>query len=159
MFDTLSLKTYQLDFCQGCFDEVCSRCSTRRDGVNTSEEVRIDGKPVCHDKPVGARAAPLGSRGTTVETLALEPGYFRTSNESHKVISCYQKNACRGGSDAGKYCASGYTGPCEMGLELGFVIELTLSGCCTYRTPRTQVGLSLVSVLIYTYASRIQFLD
>ncbi|CAN0379041.1 unnamed protein product, partial [Scytosiphon promiscuus] len=42
--------------------------------------------------------------------LSLEKGYYRTSNQSHDVLKCYQEKACLGGSDTATYCASGYEG-------------------------------------------------
>ena len=110
----LSLQSKQRSFCYPCFDEVCSRCSTARHGVGLLEEMRIDGKPVCAEPPVGATAP---SSGTTIANLTLENGYFRTSNNSHDILQCYQKKACLGGKDAGNYCAPGYTGPCKKAVS------------------------------------------
>ena len=98
---------------------MCSRCDGGRDGTNDSIEVRIDGLPVCVKPPLGA-VAP--SRGTTVDSLTLLKGYFRTSNESHDVRKCYHERACRGGSDADEYCTFGYTGPCEVSFVLRFLV-------------------------------------
>ena len=81
--------------------------------MNDSADVVLDGLPVCASPPLGAVAH---SRGITVETLAVEKGYFRTSNRSHDVRECYHKNSCSGGSDADTYCSSGYRGPCENRL-------------------------------------------
>ena len=114
-----------------CFDEVCSRCSAGHDGVNNSEEIRIDGIPVCHEPPLGATAP---SSGTTVATLTLEKGYFRTSNQSRDVRKCYQEDACRGGNDTATYCTPGYTGPCAKQLEIISYIEPPFS-CCPMRKP------------------------
>ena len=110
------LKPIQADFCSSCFDEVCSRCSGGRVGTEDGEHVRVDGFPLCAAPPLGA-VAP--SSGTTVATLTLSKGFFRTSNESHNVLSCYHADACLGGSDAGGYCAPGYMGPCEKYLVTG----------------------------------------
>ncbi|CAM9098262.1 unnamed protein product, partial [Laminaria digitata] len=66
--------------------------------------------PVCGDPPAGAIAE---ASGTTVETLSLEEGYYRTSNQSHAILKCYQPSACVGGNDTAKYCAPGYDGPCK----------------------------------------------
>lgn len=69
--------------------------------------------PVCDAVPTGARSAE--EAGTTLETLELEPGYYRTSNTSHNVLECFQEAACKGGTNATNngYCAQGYAGPCE----------------------------------------------
>ncbi|CAN0179302.1 unnamed protein product, partial [Ectocarpus sp. 12 AP-2014] len=63
--------------------------------------------------------------GTTLETLELEPGYYRISNTSHTVRECFQESACKGGTDASHdgYCAAGYEGPycatCSEGYAHG----------------------------------------
>ena len=98
------------------FDEVCSRCSGGRVGTEDREDVRVDGFPLCVVPPVGA-VAPF--HGTTVATLKLLEGYFRTSNESHNVLRCYHGAACRGGRGKSGYCAHGYMGPCEKPLVIG----------------------------------------
>ncbi len=96
------------------FSAVCARCSTEckdeSNGVIVADPATV---PVCDEVPVGARSAEDG--GTTLETLELEPGYYRTSNKSHTVLECFQEAACKGGTDASNngYCADGYTGPCE----------------------------------------------
>ena len=107
----LSPSKYQTYFCSSCFDEVCARCSNAGDGVLIREGIKIDEKPVCAEPPLGATTL---SSGTTVANLTLKQGYFRTSNKSHDILPCYKESACQGGSDAGKYCTSGYTGPCEQ---------------------------------------------
>lgn len=106
----LSLESNQASFCDSCFEEACSRCSTTAEEVSKREGVRIDGLPVCTKPPLGSTAS---SSGTTVANITLEKGYFRTSNESHVILQCYRESACQGGKDADKYCAPGYTGPCE----------------------------------------------
>ena len=75
--------------------------------------VVTDGKvPTCVELMEGTRAS---SSGTTVATLDLKEGYFRTSNESQVVVECLLEEACVGGIDAENYCADGYEGPCECG--------------------------------------------
>ncbi|CAN0600455.1 unnamed protein product, partial [Laminaria digitata] len=64
----------------------------------------------CEVPPAGSSAE---SDGTTIATLSLDKGYFRTSNESDVILKCFHQNACVGGSDAANYCEPGYTGPCE----------------------------------------------
>ena len=102
--------------CSSCFDEVCSRCSTVGDGVSIPDNVRINEEPVCAEPPLGATAP---SDGTTVASITLKKGYFRTSNKSHDILQCYRKRACQGGSDADQYCAPGYFGPCEKAFICG----------------------------------------
>lgn len=101
----MCLKQRQKGVCISCFDEVCVRCSAGNLG-----DYRTNGKPVCGDPPIGAIAE---FSGTTVATLSLEKGYYRTSNQSHTILKCYQKEACAGGNNSANYCAPGYNGPCE----------------------------------------------
>ena len=46
-----------------------------------------------------------------VETLDLEPGFWRTSNSSTKVLPCLSTKHCKGGANTSDLCAEGYTGP------------------------------------------------
>ncbi|CAM9770306.1 unnamed protein product, partial [Laminaria digitata] len=47
---------------------------------------------------------------TTIATLSLDKGYFRSSNQSRVILKCFHQDACVGGSDATNYCESGYSG-------------------------------------------------
>ncbi|CAM9294482.1 unnamed protein product, partial [Laminaria digitata] len=69
------------------------------------DSVEIDGLTVCAEAPPGTTAP---SSGTTVETLVLEKGYYRTSSQSHIILECYQKDACAGGIAIESICAVGY---------------------------------------------------
>lgn len=93
-----------------CFEQACTRCSTGGDGVINGDKIQVDGLPVCEAAPLGATFSPSG---TTLETLVLDTGYYRTSNKSHVVVECYQREACVGGVDPGGICAVGYKGPCK----------------------------------------------
>ena len=103
------LATQQDDSCR--FELVCARCSTACEtlpgGISIEPEDMI---PVCVDLPKGATAV---SSGTTLATLTLEEGYYRTSVESHIVLECYQTDACLGGNATDDPCSSGYEGPCK----------------------------------------------
>lgn len=59
---------------------------------------------------MGARAS---STNTALRTLDIKEGFYRVSADSTVVLECYQKDACVGGTNQGKYCAVGYEGPCE----------------------------------------------
>lgn len=61
--------------------------------------------------PPGVNAS--GNAGTTLQTLDLESGHYRTSSESENVLECPRGEACVGGGIAGHYCATGYQGACE----------------------------------------------
>lgn len=80
------------------------------------EQSHINGLSFCETAPAGS-LAPLS--GTTVSTLELSPGHYRTSNRSRDIRECFYEKACHGGSDADRYCANGYKGPCECEIGQG----------------------------------------
>lgn len=92
------------------FELACARCVAGCDDIPPSVVVTESKVPVCVDLMEGVRAA---STGTTVATLDLEAGYYRTSAESQAVLECHLEDACVGGVDVENYCADGYQGPCE----------------------------------------------
>lgn len=55
-----------------------------------------------------------GGYSTTIEDLLIEPGYWRATSTSEKVLACYNVDACNGGlTSALDYCYKGYEGPCK----------------------------------------------
>lgn len=114
-------------------DDVCARCEA---------DVDVDSISVCIDVPSGTTAP---SSGTTVSTLSLEKGYYRTSDTSLAILECYQEEACVGGSDAEHMCASGYEGPCEF-LN-GFTEE---GGECLYRGRSHEILFFYAIELLYS---------
>lgn len=93
------------------FESVCTGCSTTTnevpDGVDIKEE---SGTPACQELPMGAVAL---SSGTTVASITLRAGYYRTSNSSVDILECHRQEACLGGNGYETYCAAGYEGACE----------------------------------------------
>lgn len=87
--------------CDGCPSwHLCTNCSVLGD-------VR---RPAC--------AATLDhttslERTGTLETLDLDSGYWRATDTSSNILSCFSEDACEGGAAVGSYCATGYEGPCE----------------------------------------------
>lgn len=55
------------------------------------------------------------SGGTvTLETLLIEPGYWRANAFSRNILACYHADACLGGvSGTADFCLVGYEGPCK----------------------------------------------
>ena len=107
------------------FQTVCRGCTTVPnqilDGVWVTNEHET---PTCTELPKGTVSL---SSGTTVVSLTLQKGYFRTSNETSVIFECYRSEACEGGDDPGKYCANGYEGACEYRIHgktefFGFVL-------------------------------------
>ncbi|CAN0527792.1 unnamed protein product, partial [Laminaria digitata] len=109
----------------------------------------------CEDPPAGAIA---NSSGTTVATLSLEKGYFRTSNQSHEILKCFHQNACVGGTDTAKYCAPGYTGPycavCDDGYTAGLAYSCNI---CSERTKRSAWGLTIAVCLASVLLTALMF--
>lgn len=104
-----SVSTQQSDSCR--FELVCARCSTGCNAIPGGVFVEPqDTLPVCVDLSEGATAV---SSGTSLATLTLEEGYYRTSAESQIVLECYQEDARLGGTAGDDSCASGYKGPCK----------------------------------------------
>lgn len=90
--------------CSDCpaWDE-CSDCNITRGSVSPSCEA-----------PLGHTAAD--EDGVTLETLSIDEGYWRATNQSDKTLTCHNADACTGGqTGAGSFCASGYKGPCKKG--------------------------------------------
>lgn len=98
--------------CEGCPSwDLCTNCSVLGD-------VR---SPLC--------AATLDhttslERTGTLETLELEPGYWRAADTSRSILSCFNEDACQGGATVGGYCAAGYEGPCECPLRRVLLLQL-----------------------------------
>ena len=56
-----------------------------------------------------------GGPTTRLGTLDIEPGYWRSSEDSRDILACYNKDACNGGlTESLNYCSEGYRGPCEF---------------------------------------------
>eukprot|EP00903_Cladosiphon_okamuranus_P021671 g19924.t1 len=60
--------------------------------------------------------------GVTLETLSIDGGYWRATNQSDIILACYNTSTCSGGvTGADNYCASGYTGPyCAVEKSIGW---------------------------------------
>lgn len=114
------------------FEAVCQGCSAAAsdlpDGVHINNQ---SGTPSCKELPEGTVAL---SSGTTVESLTLLEGYYRTSNQSSAVLECYRSEACVGGDDPGNYCAEGYEGACEYTKYLTVPICTILAGWNSWLT-------------------------
>mmetsp|Transcript_86887 Transcript_86887/g.246181 ORF Transcript_86887/g.246181 Transcript_86887/m.246181 type:complete len:1116 (-) Transcript_86887:190-3537(-) len=50
----------------------------------------------------------LSTRGSSLETLKLKRGFWRTGPKSHRILECAIEGACLGGNVSGSYCAEGY---------------------------------------------------
>lgn len=103
-----------LIFCQettfDLFFTMCAECSIASDctgcGSTDSGFVPTCDLPLDHTSAIG--------EGNTLESLRIDWGYWRATNESDRILQCYNTDACRGGETAADdFCASGYSGPCK----------------------------------------------
>ncbi|CAN0227090.1 unnamed protein product, partial [Ascophyllum nodosum] len=132
--------------CEFCPDE-CPTCTVLNEG---------DKVQVC--QPVFAHTTSASADGT-LESLEVEPSYWRMSNTSKAVRECFRKDACVGGTES--YCAPGYTGPfcavCIAGYarDLGYICTK-----CTRarRVAVITVGVATAIVLIAIVVIGIRFL-
>lgn len=60
--------------------------------------------------PTGVASSQIGA---TLETITLEPGYYRTSTSSLEILTYYRREACLGGNNASQSCVRGYRGACK----------------------------------------------
>jgi predicted outer membrane repeat protein len=61
--------------------------------------------------------------GTTVSSLHLLEGYWRSSVSTLTILECYRKTACKGGVallSSDEYCSPGYAGPCKYSILSSF---------------------------------------
>lgn len=90
------------------FDTVCDGCD-----VSCREECSFGvGKtPLCTEEFEDSKST---GGNITLETLSIDPGYWRSTTFSRDVFLCYNADACLGGVtvDPG-YCQAGFEGPCE----------------------------------------------
>ena len=96
------------------FEIVCDGCNIECEGCTIAD---IDTAPVCsdlldHTDSQGGKAI--------LETLILDPGYWRATNTSRTILACFHKEACKGGLTGDpEYCLTGYEGPCEKYFAVG----------------------------------------
>lgn len=90
--------------CNGC--NLCSGdCPT--DGSGTQECIEAI-------ENTNSTGTDKSGASITLETLRINPGYWRSINSSTTILPCWNEDACLGGlTDAEGYCEDGYRGPCE----------------------------------------------
>lgn len=89
------------------FDAVCDGCETPCDGCRFEDPnlARICLEVMPHATSAGGVA--------TVETISLDPGFWRATASSTEVLACYKADACLGGvTGTAGFCLEGYGGPC-----------------------------------------------
>lgn len=96
---------YELD-CDSC-PELCDDCFVHSNHAHTCELVPAH--------------TSSNAPGGELQSLHLDPGYWRSSFFSKEILECYEATACIGGGGEGvtnvdSYCGDAYTGPCECWL-------------------------------------------
>ncbi|GMH85601.1 hypothetical protein TrST_g3602 [Triparma strigata] len=113
--------------CKFCDDKDILKGSTTANTSSTSAsscvceqtDFESDSTGTCEAVSKGVKSS-VG--GMNVETLDLEPGFWRTSSSSTKVLPCLNPKHCKGGADTADLCADGHTGPlCAVQRDLRFV--------------------------------------
>lgn len=122
------------------FELACAQCSAAGSSTPDGVEVQHGNEiPSCEELPTGAKAV---SSGTTVESITLEEGYYRTSNESHVILECHRRGACVGGVDANNYCAAGFEGPCKCSVIVFPNYRRKIGESCTQGCDRSPGSVS-----------------
>ena len=91
------------------FDAICSGC-VHCPSCTVEKHLNVPTCSVAIDHSISP-----GGYNVTLMTLVIEKGYWRTTSESVRVLSCYNADACNGGLTATRdFCRTGYKGPCEI---------------------------------------------
>eukprot|EP00752_Nemacystus_decipiens_P002518 g2363.t1 len=109
-----------LDFESGDpYEAVCSSCQMLCDGCFFEEPDLV---PVCE----GVMEHSKSSGGTvTLETLSIDPGYWRATASSKDILACHHADACLGGvSGTDDFCLEGYEGPYCSVCSDGYTAQL-----------------------------------
>eukprot|EP00752_Nemacystus_decipiens_P012586 g11146.t1 len=101
------------------FEAVCSGCQTLCDRCFFDEPELV---PSCQD----VMDHSTSSGGTaTLDTISIEPGYWRATASSTDILECYHADACLGGvSGSADYCLEGYEGPYCSVCSGGYTAQL-----------------------------------
>ncbi|EGB05994.1 hypothetical protein AURANDRAFT_72082 [Aureococcus anophagefferens] len=119
----------------------CDRCSsfqlgrTSRQGSTTcdfceeglylaDDDTAVDGSR-CVSCPDHATCA----EGTTIETIAVHDGCWRTTPGSSKVRKCFREDACVGGAGNASRCADGYYKTLCAACERDFYRDMSTGQC------------------------------
>ena len=96
---------YYNSVCEG-YDVCTGDCPVDGDGTQQCIPALDNAKSI----GVDASGVPI-----TLETLEIDPGYWRSLSSSATILPCWNKDAYFGGFTGEEdYCAGGYTGPCEL---------------------------------------------
>lgn len=86
----------------------CNGCRASCQGCAVEESL---GVPTCIQ---AMQHSTSSGGGTTLETVSINPGFWRATSTSKDLLACYRDEACLGGvTGSPDYCANSYEGPCE----------------------------------------------
>ncbi|CAN0122023.1 unnamed protein product [Ectocarpus sp. 6 AP-2014] len=137
----------------GTFEAVCDGCRVACDGCSFDEPPAV---PTCSD--VMDHGTSTGGN-VTLETLSIDPGYWRATSSSKEILPCYNADACLGGvTGTAGYCLESYEGPycsiCSDGYasNLGYSCSkcFSRSGGIVFALGMAVLAL-FVAVVVITY--------
>lgn len=106
------------------YEAVCDGCPTPCVGCHFEDPTL---EPMCLE--VMPHATSTGGP-TTVETVSIDPGFWRATDSSTEVLACYNPDACLGGmTGTSGFCLESYSGPCGW---LCSVLDLSFFGSPLY---------------------------
>ncbi|CAN0170750.1 unnamed protein product, partial [Ectocarpus sp. 4 AP-2014] len=133
-------------------DEACSGCQATCDGCAQPPMVPLCSDVIPHSMSDGGVV--------TLETLSIDPGYWRAISSSTEVLACYNSDACVGGiTGATGYCGMGYEGPyCAIcgdsySAQLGFTCST-----CPDRASGIVLATALAVIGLFTVVAVISYL-
>ena len=92
------------------YEVLCTDCDSPCELCDFEDSFRV---PYCE---VAMAHSTSNGSSTTIESLSIDPGYWRSTATSKNVLVCYHTDACRGGvTGSSDFCRKGYQGPCELG--------------------------------------------
>ena len=106
----------------------------------------LDQAGTCRSCPEGVKC----DKPARLETLELEPGYFRATPESEQVYWCMLgKAACAGGSrTGGELCDKGYKSVLCSKCEAGYFFDSLTRICRNCQSSRVTPAMVVVSVVV-----------
>ena len=148
---SLCIAGFSKGFTSGAGASSCDKCL---DGFVWiyNEKTETTGCVECGEKgALNGADCPLV--GTTVDTITLKFGYWRTSASSDDIRKCRQPEFCVGGDDSEDYCEIGHTGP-YCAVCLANYYPSVLGNCSECQDGTTQgylmvggIGLSIILII------------
>jgi len=96
----------------------------------------------CYTCPEGSSCDVDGT--STIDTLDLDPGHWRTSSTATFLYNCPLDHACIGGTDSSDYCENGYTGPLCALCASDYYFDIDQGGCRLCTSENSTVSANLV---------------